>query len=180
MASALLVHPRHAARPHPEDKALADLCDGRCTVTLSLDEFHEFTRRAMRFDGRLPFRVIRDVGRPIELMRLLFGDDLDRAGAPARLPYLAARDGGMHLQLRMIQLEWMPDRSFAWIFSSGFAVSGPRRPLDIASFLNFRAERIRWLKPKDLDDCLAGFARITAVGTSSAPPDIVCRKTPRL
>lgn len=174
MASALFVPPRHAHPAPADDARLAGLADGRCTVTLTLDDFHNFGRKAMRFDRRLAFRVVRDVGRPIDLLRLMFGTGLDAPETPPRLTPLAARDAGLHLNLRHVALQWLPDRSYVWIYSNGFAVSGPRRPLDIASFLNFRADRIRFVKPIDLEDCIEAFGRLAkaAEGPSAgmAPP----------
>lgn len=145
-------------------------CGGRCHVTLPLDAFHRFLREAVRLGRPLRIRVTRGFTRPLELLRLLFGEGRDPSGAFARWLFLLPRDGALHVGMRFLALEKLADRSRVWIFASGFAVSGPRRPGDIASLFPFGGERVRYLKESDLDDCLATL-RAEGAGFPDIPPD---------
>lgn len=166
--------PRDAATSASARCALP--CGGECHVTLPLAAFHAFVREVTRFSRSQGIRVARGFSRPIDLLRLLFGDGHDPSGALSRALFLLPRDGALHVGLRFVALERLADRSRVWIFASGFAACGPRRPEDLATRLRFGDDRVRYLKAGDLRDYLAAL-RLQCAG--DLEPDLAASASAR-
>lgn len=151
---------------------------GACNVTLTLEQFRAFIREAMRLARRLPLRVTLGSTRPRDLFALLCGDGGDPGDPLRRRLYLLARDGGLHLDLRHVTLERRSDHSRVWIFASGFAVSVARSPGDIAGLFNFAGERVRYMKPSDLEDGIAALRRWAEEVADPPPGPLAGRPAP--